>query len=267
MPSTPAGLVVVHAPGTIGQEDEPPEEDAEPSDDQADGEDPEDPADEVVPTPPEQAAPPWGQPAWEVGSGDSGTQAGGVTAFPLAAPAPEPVSAGRPAVVNGQAQEGVTIVDNAYQPKQIEVDAGTTVVWTQEGQLPHTVTANDGSFDSGEMGQGDTYSRTFQQPGSYPYYCTFHGAPGEGMAGTVVVAATGGPGEGAEPGAPGAGEDDTGSTLADTGTSVVALTLVALALLIVGSGLLLAGRPRPSLARVPTGFENLGPAPLGGGSA
>jgi plastocyanin len=59
MPLSPAGLVVVHAPGTIGQEDEPPGEDAEPPYDQPDGEDPEDPADEVAPTPPEQAAPPW----------------------------------------------------------------------------------------------------------------------------------------------------------------------------------------------------------------
>jgi plastocyanin len=264
IPSSPAGLVVVHAPDTIGQEDEPPGEDADPSDDRPDGEDPEDPADEVAPTPPEQAAPPWGQqPAWEVGSGDPGTQAGGVTAFPVAAPAPEPVSAGRFPVVNGQAQEGVTIVDNAYQPKQIEVDAGATVVWTQEGQLPHTVTADDGSFDSGEMGQGDTYSRTFQQPGTFPYYCTFHGAPGgEGMSGTVVVAGSpGGPGDGGdEPGAAEEGDDEPGGALADTGTSVVALSVLALALTAAGITLLQADRRRRSLVPAPTGFENLGPA-------
>jgi hypothetical protein len=120
------------------------------------------------------------------------------------------------------------------------------------------------------MGQGDTYSRTFQQPGSFPYYCTFHGAPGgEGMSGTVVVTgATGEPGDGADtPGALGMDGDQTGNALADTGTSVVTLSLVTLALLATGIGLLLAGRPRPSPGTALTGFENLGPAPLGGGSS
>jgi plastocyanin len=259
--STPTGLVVVHASVTIGQD--PPGEDPDPSDDQPDGEDPEEPVDEEAPAPPEQPPPlPGQQPPWEDGSEDPETQAGGVTAFPVV-PAPEPVSAGRSAVVNGQAQEGVTIVDNAYQPKQVEVDPGTTVVWTQVGQLPHTVTADDGSFDSGEMGEGDTYSRTFQQPGSYPYYCAFHGAPGgEGMSGTVVVTGSpGGPGEGADgPGAEEEGQD--GAALADTGTSVVALSLLALALMTAGITLLQADRRRRSLVPTPTGFENMGPAPL-----
>jgi plastocyanin len=269
-PSSPAGLVVVHPSETIGQEEEPPGDHPDPSGDLPDGEDPEDPADMGVPPPPEQAAPPPGQePPWEDGSEDPGTQAGGVTAFP-AAPAPEPVSAGPSAVWSGQAQEGVTIVDNAYQPKQVQVDAGTTVVWTQEGQLPHTVTADDGSFDSGEMGQGDTYSRTFQQPGSYPYYCTFHGAPGgEGMSGTVIVAGSpGGPGEGGdEPGAAEEGADEPGAALADTGASVVALSLLALALTIIGMTLLQTDRRRRSLVPAPTGFENLGPPPLSSRSA
>jgi hypothetical protein len=132
------------------------------------------------------------------------------------------------------------------------------------------VTADDGSFDSGEMGQGDTYSRTFQQSGSYPYYCTFHGAPGgEGMSGTVVVTgAPGGPGEGADTqGGQGEGEGEAGTTLADTGTSVVPLSLATLALLVAGIGLLLAGRPRLSSGPGLTGFESLGPAPLGDRSA
>jgi hypothetical protein len=144
------------------------------------------------------------------------------------------------------------------------------VVWTQEGQLPHTVTADDGSFDSGEMGQGDTYSRTFQQPGSYPYYCTFHGAPGgEGMSGTVIVAGSpGGPGEGGdEPGAAEEGADEPGAALADTGASVVALSLLALALTIIGMTLLQTDRRRRSLVPAPTGFENLGPPPLSSRSA
>jgi plastocyanin len=207
--------------------------------------------------------PPSSRRGCSLGPDDPATQPGEVTAPP--APAAVPASAGRSAVVAGQAQEGVTIVDNAYQPKQIEVDAGTTVLWTQEGELPHTVTADDGSFDSGEMGQGDTYSQTFQQPGSFPYYCTFHGAPGGvGMSGTVVVSGgAGGPGDGQDPsgdeGQGNAADDQPEATLADTGTSVGPLSLAAVALMVAGITLLLVDRGRRPAAPALTGFENLGP--------
>jgi plastocyanin len=266
-PSTPAGLVVVHPSGAIGQEAEPPGDDPDTSDAWPEA-DAEAPGDLETTSPSEEASPSSAPPPWDMGSNAPATEAAWVPTSP-AAPVAGPVSVGRFALV-GQAQDGVIIVDNAYQPKQIEVDPGTTVMWTQEGELPHTVTADDGSFDSGEMGQGDTYSRTFQQSGSYPYYCTFHGAPGgEGMSGVVVVAgAPGGPSDSADtPGAPGEGERDPGTILADTGTSVVPLSLVALALLVAGIGLLLAGRARPSLGPALSGFEDLGPARLGSGSA
>lgn len=82
----------------------------------------------------------------------------------------------------------VAIVDSAFEPVELTVAAGTTVVWNQEGSAPHTVTADDGAFDSGTLNTGDTFEFTFEEPGEYPYYCTFHGAAGgEGMAGTVVV--------------------------------------------------------------------------------
>ena len=52
------------------------------------------------------------------------------------------------------------------------------------------MTADDTSFDSGLFGSGKTFSHTFTIPGTYPYYCIPHGAPGRtGMAGTVVVSA------------------------------------------------------------------------------
>ena len=86
------------------------------------------------------------------------------------------------------------------------------------------------------------------------------------MAGTVVVTGSpGGSGEGAdEPGAAEGGEDEPGAALADTGTSAVALSLLALALMTTGITLLQADRRRRSLVSAPTGFENLGPAPLSG---
>lgn len=99
------------------------------------------------------------------------------------------------------AQEGgaVDVVDVAFEPANLTVEAGTTVTWTQTGSLPHTVTADDGSFDShpdcpGDcMGAGDTFSMTFDTPGEIPYFCKIHGGPGGvGMAGVITVQAAGG---------------------------------------------------------------------------
>jgi len=82
----------------------------------------------------------------------------------------------------------VEVVDSAFEPAELSVAAGTTVVWSHEGNAPHTVTADDGAFDSGTLNSGDTFEFTFEEPGEYPYHCTFHGgAGGEGMAGTITV--------------------------------------------------------------------------------
>ncbi|MCG8350551.1 MAG: cupredoxin domain-containing protein [Chloroflexales bacterium] len=92
-------------------------------------------------------------------------------------------------VTSGEGQEiEVAIGDNTFTPGKITVPVGSTVVWTHQGQRPHTVTADDGSFDSGELANGNTFSFTFTVAGTFPYYCAFHGGPGgEGMAGTIVV--------------------------------------------------------------------------------
>jgi plastocyanin len=141
----------------------------------------------------------------------------------------------------GQASSAtVQVVDNAFQPKQVEMDAGGTVVWQQTGELPHTVTADDGSFDSGEMGQGDTFSHTFPAPGTYPYYCEFHGAPGgQGMSGVVVV--SGGETDDAADGSGSTGEDVSGPALADTGASLATLVATMIALAVAGGAILLTG--------------------------
>lgn len=82
----------------------------------------------------------------------------------------------------------VSMVDTTFEPTDLSVPVGTTVTWTNEGVLAHTVTADDGSFDSGELRSGDTFRHTFEEAGSFPYYCAYHGGPGgEGMAGVVTV--------------------------------------------------------------------------------
>ncbi|HEX8024785.1 MAG TPA: right-handed parallel beta-helix repeat-containing protein, partial [Candidatus Limnocylindrales bacterium] len=70
----------------------------------------------------------------------------------------------------------------------IRVPVGGTVEWVNRGRNPHTVTAEDRSFDSGVMQTGDEFSQTYAKPGVYPFICTLHGANGGiGMAGIVVV--------------------------------------------------------------------------------
>ena len=62
-----------------------------------------------------------------------------------------------------------------YSVNELTVQVGTTVTWTNndEGQM-HTVTAADGSFDSGFLETGDTFSYTFEDAGEFEYLCTPH---------------------------------------------------------------------------------------------
>jgi plastocyanin len=71
----------------------------------------------------------------------------------------------------------------AFQPKSLEVPVGTTVTWTNDDAIQHSVTASDNSFDSGFFTQGGTFSHTFDEPGTYAYYCARHGS----MLGEVKV--------------------------------------------------------------------------------
>ena len=81
----------------------------------------------------------------------------------------------------------VTITNNKFEPKMINIKAGSEVIWeNKEGT--HTVTADDGSWASSTLSAGQTYSHKFDKPGKYPYYCTFHGGKGgRNMAGVVNV--------------------------------------------------------------------------------
>lgn len=82
----------------------------------------------------------------------------------------------------------VSVIDMKFDDDTLTVKAGTTVTWTNNGDLPHTVTADDGSFDSATLASGGSFSFTFTQPGTYLYYCKLHGGPGRvGMSGAVIV--------------------------------------------------------------------------------
>ena len=78
----------------------------------------------------------------------------------------------------------VRIVNFAFDPAELTIPAGTTVVWTNEDQAPHTVTSADGSFRSDDnLATGDVYRFTFTTPGTFAYICAIHGS----MKATVVV--------------------------------------------------------------------------------
>jgi len=85
---------------------------------------------------------------------------------------------------NGVASAQVTIETLKYSPETIEIKKGDTVKWTNNDLAPHTVTSQAGdTFNSGSIDPDSSWSYTFSQPGTFPYYCTFHPE----MKGTVSV--------------------------------------------------------------------------------
>ena len=68
-------------------------------------------------------------------------------------------------------------------PDETPVAKGDTVVWTNRMSMQHTVTADDGSFDSGLIDPNRSYERVFDRPGDYAYHCTPHPF----MTGHVIV--------------------------------------------------------------------------------
>jgi len=112
-------------------------------------------------------------------------------------PPQEAISADRPAAysLSTSARPALAVVDvGAYDkvgfnPKSITVIPGTIVRWVNYGKESHTVTSQDGYFDSGPLAPGAMFYVLFYKPGTYHYTCRPHGKIG--MAGTVVVRSDG----------------------------------------------------------------------------
>lgn len=79
--------------------------------------------------------------------------------------------AGGGAAVEGDA---VDIKDFNYLPPNLKVKAGTEVTFTNSDEFAHTVTANDKSFDSGNMDKDAKFTHTFDKAGTYKYFCAIH---------------------------------------------------------------------------------------------
>jgi LPXTG-motif cell wall-anchored protein len=124
----------------------------------------------------------------------------------------------RRVVVRAAASQSVTIRDYAFSPGTVTVRPGDTVTWTNRDGVRHSATAEDGSFDTGLLGRGQSGEHTFREAGTYQYVCTPH----PNMQGTVVVeaASTGGAVDsGADPGADGDSGSTSGSSSDTSGTS------------------------------------------------
>lgn len=82
----------------------------------------------------------------------------------------------------------VQMSSNSFTPRTLAVARGTTVTWSNTDSMMHNVTADNGSYASGDMPPGRTYSLTLTIAGTYSYYCSIHGGPGgTGMSGIIVV--------------------------------------------------------------------------------
>jgi len=82
----------------------------------------------------------------------------------------------------------INVKNFTFDPAQVTVKPGTTVEWTDSGGK-HTIVADDGSFKSPTLTAGEKFEFKFDKPGTYRYYCSFHGSKGgHDMAGTVTVA-------------------------------------------------------------------------------
>lgn len=68
----------------------------------------------------------------------------------------------------------IEIADFKFGPETVTVKTGTEVTWTNSDDAVHTATADDSSFDTGDLNTGDSASVTFDKPGTFTYYCRFH---------------------------------------------------------------------------------------------
>ncbi len=145
------------------------------------------------------------------------------------------------------ASASVTMGDLFFSPTSVTIAVGDTVTWHNTGQAPHNATADDGSFKTPDLNNGQSASHTFTQAGTFSYICTIH----PNMHGTIrVLSSSGGGGGGGGGGAssssssgsassessavasPGAAGD--ANTLPMTGMAVGGLALVGFALLALG---------------------------------
>jgi len=77
----------------------------------------------------------------------------------------------------------VSIDNFSFAPSPLEIPAGTEVTWINKDDVPHTVVSTDRKLRSQALDTGEKFSFTFQDPGTYQYFCSVHPK----MTGTIIV--------------------------------------------------------------------------------
>ena len=77
----------------------------------------------------------------------------------------------------------VAMEGTSFQPGDLKISVGDTVVWVNKDPFPHTATSKNGEFDSKEIAEGKSWKHTFKTKGDFAYVCTLHPP----MKGTLKV--------------------------------------------------------------------------------
>ena len=82
-----------------------------------------------------------------------------------------------------RADETVKIDNFTFSPATLTIQAGSKVTWVNEDDIPHAVAASDRSYKSQVLDTDQAFSHTFNEPGSFEYFCSLH----PHMKGLIVV--------------------------------------------------------------------------------
>lgn len=108
--------------------------------------------------------------AWVTSVGGGGMMGPGMMGMMGPGPTPPP-------------ETSVTMAGARFTPPDLAVEVGEPVRWFNDDAMPHTVTARDRGWDSGNISPGGSYERRFDTAGTYIYVCSYH----PWMTGTIVV--------------------------------------------------------------------------------
>lgn len=102
------------------------------------------------------------------------------TTVPTTAPTTVPTTAPTTAPSSGNS---ISIAQFAFTPNNLTVKVGTKVTWTNNDSVTHTVTADQGAFNSNALAPGSSFSFTFSKAGTFSYHCSVHPS----MTATIIV--------------------------------------------------------------------------------
>lgn len=134
------------------------------------------------------------------GAGSPG-QSGQPGTVPSASPTSTPTASASPTMnqVTVSIPSGSTGLGTAaYGTNPLVIPQGTTVTWINNDSVPHTATSDTGIWDSGTLQTGGSFSFTFNDSGTFPYFCSIHGQAS--MSGTIEVTSSTQPGASPSPG-------------------------------------------------------------------